>query len=154
MQHRHSDEFLCAACFDDIGIASFIEQHVESKTCSFCGAISKRRIAAPIAEVLDYIESCINGPYEDPANSMGYDSSEGGYLGTTYSIEELLTEVIGLELPRDTNNKLIDAICFGIDTEIWCESDPYGLSPQQQLSFSWESFCETIKYKRRFFFSR
>lgn len=152
MQHRHNDEFVCDRCINDIGIASFIEEHAESKACSFCGRRSSRPIAAPLHDVIEYMESCVNGPYEDPANSMAYESAEGGYQGETYSTEELLTEVIDLEFPNDQDGKLLYAISYGFETEIWCEADPYGMSPHEQLSFSWADFCKTIKHERRYFF--
>src|SRR4029077_16027840 len=34
----------------------------------------------------------------------------------------------------------------------WCKTDPYGMSPSEALSFSWDQFCKTIKYERRYFF--
>jgi HEPN/RES N-terminal domain 1 len=153
MQHRHRDEFVCDKCIDDIGIASFIKQNAESKTCSFCNRRSPRPIAAPLADVIEYIESCVSGPYEDPANSMAFESAEGGYQGTTYSTDELLSEVIELEFPNDHSGKLFEAICDGFETEIWCETDPYGMSPHQQLSFSWEEFCRTIRHNGGISFS-
>jgi hypothetical protein len=39
-----------------------------------------------------------------------------------------------------------------MDNELWCETDPYGMSHAQQLQFSWEKFCRIIKHEKRYFF--
>ena len=36
--------------------------------------------------------------------------------------------------------------------EIWCERNPYGNERDQSLVFSWNSFCDVVKHRRRFFF--
>jgi hypothetical protein len=146
-----SNDFVCAKCIDEEVIQSFIGDNAERKVCSFCGKRSNKSIAAPLKDVAEFIERGISGHYEDPANCLGHDSSEGGYQGTTFSTYELLAYEVGLDFPND-DGRLLQALCNAIETELWCETDPYGMSPEQRLSFSWESFCERIKYQRRYFF--
>jgi hypothetical protein len=146
------DEFVCAACIADPGIAGFIASTAKDDTCTFCGASSKEPIAAPLSSVIEYMERCIGGHYEDPANSLGHDSGEGGYQGETYSTDELLSGELGLDFPNDANNRLFDAIADGFENTLWCQTDPYGMNPIEQLSYSWNEFCKTIRHERRYFF--
>lgn len=55
------------------------------------------------------------------ANKLGFNSQEGGYIGTTFDTHELLFEIVGLDLPRDDNGKLAGALLefLQID-EAWC----------------------------------
>src|ERR1700722_13911319 len=152
MRPRSDDDFVCAGCIDDPGIGGFIASNAEGNTCSFCGATSRKPIGAPVRGVIESIERCVGGHDEDPANSLGHDSGEGGYQGETYSTDELLRDEIGLDFPNDTDNRLFDAIVEGIDNGLWCQTDPYGMTPTEQLSYSWDSFCQTIKHERRYFF--
>ena len=48
-----SSEFVCAECFGDKGLQTFVINHAEQKHCDFCGADSDEPIAAPIDEVFD-----------------------------------------------------------------------------------------------------
>ncbi len=144
--------FVCGECFQDKALKDFCESYAVSRECSFCNAKSNRPIAAPVIDVIEHINRCIHQHYDNPDNAgLAYESREGGYQGTTYDSWEVLEE-LGLDLPQDQDEELLTAIRTGLDSELWCETDPYGLSPEQQLWFSWERFCEVIKHKHRFFF--
>jgi hypothetical protein len=145
-------DYLCAACIYDDGIGAFISENAASETCSFCGAASDEPIAAPLSEVVDYMQQCISRHYDDPANWLSYDGAEGGYQGKTFSTDDLLVGSIGLELPTDSNGQLYRAISYGLKNYLWCENNPYSLNPIERLNFSWDHFCEVIKHMRRYFF--
>lgn len=154
MPYQSDPLFVCGACFDDDGLVDFCSGHAETTLCDFCGENSQGRIAAPLRDVIDHIDSCIRMHYDNPDNAgLAYESREGGYQGTTYDTSEVLNE-LGLDFPRDKNSRLREAIVDGIDNELWCEADPYALSRDQQLRFSWERFCDVVKHERRYFFSR
>jgi HEPN/RES N-terminal domain 1/RES domain len=149
--HIHDYErYVCPACVGDAALKAFIESEAENEECSFCGATSEEAIAAPLDELISYIQSCISKEYDDPANCMGYCSQEGGYLGETFNSHEILYE-IDLELPND-DGSLFSAISQGLSDQLWCRRNPYGMSRNETLSYSWETFCEIIKHQRRFFF--
>lgn len=151
MHHCH-DEFVCGQCFSDEGLQAFCTSHAEINTCDFCGATSADPIAAPLDEVLDHIRNCVFSVYDDPANAgLAYESAEGGYQGTTYSTDEVFDE-LGLDFPKDKGDRLRGIVEAAMDNELWCETNPYGMSHAQQLQFSWEKFCRIIKYERRYFF--
>jgi hypothetical protein len=87
--------------------------------------------------------------YDDPLNCMGID--DGEFIGETFGSHELLYS-IGPELPNDDDGKLFSAIARGLGDHLWCDSNPYGMSYNDELRYSWKEFCDTIKHRRRFFF--
>ena len=153
MASYSQDEFVCGACFNDDGLKEFVSAHAGENECSFCGAVSDEPIAAPIDEVIDYIGECIGRYYDDPANTLPYESAEGGYQGTTYTTEEVL-EAVELDFPNDHQSRLYDAVCSGLPNDLWSDAEPFALSRDEQLSFSWEEFCRVIKHERRYFFAQ
>ena len=151
--HRHS-EFICGECFSDEGLQEFCAHHAESNGCDFCGVAADEPIAARLDEVIDHIRSCVYAIYDDPANAgLPYESAEGGYQGPgpTYSTDEVFDE-LGLDFPKDKRDRLRNLVERGLDNELWCEADPYGMTHAQHLQFSWEKFCRVIKHERRYFF--
>ncbi len=49
IQASYPDKFVCSNCFDDDHLKAFIDDTVESRRCSYCGKVSRRKnIAAPI----------------------------------------------------------------------------------------------------------
>lgn len=151
MHTHHDSEFVCGECFSDEGLQEFCARHAESNECDFCGAAADEPIAAPLDEVIDHIRSCIYAMYDDPANCLGYDSAEGGYLGVTYSTDEVFL-ALELDFPKDKSDRLRDLVEGGLDNDLWCDADPYGMTHAEQLQFSWEKFCRVIKHERRYFF--
>lgn len=147
----HEDEFVCADCFDDEGLQAFVEGAATECKCSFCGAEDEEPIAAPVEEVADYINDCLYAEYDDAANCLPYDSSEGGYLGVTWNTWELLADEVELSLPND-DGSLFDAICSAVDDNAWCERNPFSLNNVQEAKYSWELFSRVVKHQRRFFF--
>jgi hypothetical protein len=143
---------VCDKCFDDDEIKAFIKSRLESKGCDFCGRRGRTRlIAAPLDDVVDFMIPAIEREYEMAGDALGWDSSEGGYLGPHWDSYDLLVDQIGLELPSDDGRLLgILVECFG--DQVWCERHPYALRRNEQLVGSWEDFCEFIKYRRRYFF--
>lgn len=146
------EDFVCGDCFNDDGLRRYCSDHAESTECDFCGATSRDPIASPLPDVIEHINRCIHQYFDDPANAgLAFETREGGWQGTTYDTYEVLDE-LGLDFPRDRNGALRRAIINGADTDLWCDAEPYGLSYDEQLRFSWEEFCRLIKHKRRYFF--
>jgi RES domain-containing protein len=85
-------------------------------------------------------------------DQLPYESAEGGYQGTTWNTDELLSDEVELFLPRDNGNRLFYAIVDELTDELWCDYDWLTLDHDVALRTSWERFCETVKHKRRFFF--
>jgi len=145
-------EYVCAECYGDHGLKSFCADYSESRECDFCGATGREAIAAPLDEVVAHINACIHRHFDDPANAgLPYETREGGWQGITYMTHEVFDE-LGLDFPKDDDDRLSNAVSDGVDTDLWCDAEPFMLSPDQQLQFSWENFCSVIKHKRRYFF--
>jgi hypothetical protein len=152
MSRYASTDYVCGKCFNDEGMQEFVADHAESDECDFCGAKAGEPIAALLDEVIDHIAACIGRHYDDPVNTLPFVSAEGGYQGATYSTDDVL-ETLGLEFPNDRDDSLHDAICDQLPTDLWSDAEPFALSPDERLQFSWEHFCRVIKYQRRYFFS-
>ena len=96
---EYEEDHVCAQCLDDPGLQDFIKGEVQAKTCTFCGTESDEPIAAPIVEVLLYIAECLDREYDVAENKLPYESAEGGYIGETWTTQEVLES--HLELPND-----------------------------------------------------
>ncbi|MEJ0018836.1 MAG: HEPN-associated N-terminal domain-containing protein [Acetobacteraceae bacterium] len=152
MQGKYNSDFVCAACFSDEAIQSFVECHAESTDCDFCGAVSEEPIAAPLPDVADFIFAGIGRLYDDPTNAgLTYETAEGGWQGETYTTYEIFDEV-DLDFPGSGGDRLREAIESASPTDLWCDAEPYRLNEDQRLQFSWDDFCRVIKHKRRYFF--
>jgi hypothetical protein len=146
---------VCAECFDDEGLRKFVTAHANATACSFCGATAKADIAAPLDDVVEHMRSCLARDYNDPDNAgMAYESREGGYQGKVWDADDFLMDELALELPNDKDQRLFDALCGGLGTQLWCTRHLYSLGPDEALAYSWETFCELVKHETRFFFSQ
>ncbi len=144
---------VCAGCFADEGLKAYVKAHADSQECSFCGGTSDDVIAAPLDQMVEHMQGCLSRDYSDPDNAgMVYETREGGYQGTVWDTEDFLLWEVGLELPRDDDNKLFEAICGGFGDGLWCSAHLYALGPDEALIYSWRTFCSLVKYQSRFFF--
>ena len=103
-------------------------------------------------EILLYITERFSSEYDTAENRLTYDSELGEYLGEVWTTRELLECHVEEDLRNDSAGILMEALCDGLEDRLWCRSQPYSLSDDEKLNFSWDSFCELIKYDRRYFF--
>ena len=106
--------------------------------------------AAPLADVIRYIEGCLWLDYDQPENVLFLDKeSETGFAGDVLDSQELLFDHLAV------GEELFDAILAGFDPDLWwCEADPAVFLPDRHLQVSWESFCSYVKHTSRFMFMR
>lgn len=150
--NSRDDEFFCAECFGDQGMKDFCIFHATKMVCDFCGAKGSEPIAAPLDELIEHINATIHRYYDDPANAgLPYESREGGWQGETWYTEEIFDE-LELDFPKDKGGLLRKAISFGLGNDLWSEAEPFALSRDQVLQFSWERFCRVAKHEQRYFF--
>lgn len=146
------EKFVCPDCVDDYAIKEFIHDNAEAHTCSYCGMTAEDETGEPIAadfdSVASFIRRLIRGSYEDPANSVGYGSAEGGYLLPTMDGWDLLLDV-GLD---GSNQGFLDDLQDGLSEHDWVKQDPYGSWEDEALQYSWERFAEQVKHEARFVF--
>jgi hypothetical protein len=146
-------EFVCANCFSDEALRDFVSGIATSRKCDFCGRTSSKKIAAPFDEVSERVAECIARYYDDPGSAgMSYVSAEGGYQGITYDTYEIF-ELMELDFPRKGGDALRDELASAMPTDLWSENEPYRLNDDDQLQYSWDSFCRLIKHKLRYFFT-
>ena len=145
------DSLVCAKCFADSGVHEFIEDNEIEAQCSFCNSKLGDAPVALLEEVVDHIRTCLYEEYDDAAGQLAYD--EGEYIGAHWDTKELLLDVIGLDLPRDRDEKLLAELVGRLEDITWCEKDAYGLDDRDRTRFSWALFCEVVMHRRRFFFS-
>jgi hypothetical protein len=150
----HEDEYVCAACITDPGLQGCIETEADATTCSFCSAKSDEPVAAPLLAILFHIKESLEREYDDAENKLSYDGREGGYFGEIWTTEELLWEYLADDLPNDDDGSLMTALCDGLGDRTWCRKQPYSLTADEKLNYSWEHFCDVIKHQQRFFFLR
>jgi hypothetical protein len=146
-------KFVCPKCVSDDALRDFVSGIATSKKCDFCGRTSSKKIAAPFEEVSERIAECIARYYDDPGNAgMSYVSADGGYQGITYDTYEIF-EFMELDFPRKGGDALRDQLASAMPTDLWSEKSPYRLNDNDQLQYSWDSFCRLIKHKLRYFFT-
>jgi hypothetical protein len=101
-----------------------------------------------LRELLSHIRGRIECDYEDPANSVGYDSGEGGYQLSTMDSYEVLDEVgLGWDLKNDA---LRDALAQGMGDCAWVHRSPYSLTEEDARRTGWEEFASLVKHRVRY----
>ena len=147
------DDFVCVNCFEDPGLVSFIRKKAVAQECSFCLSQDRVPIAAAIDDVSEYFLKCLNREYDLAGNILGWIGSEGGWFGTYWYAEELASDVIELEFPRENQDKLLPLLFGEFFDQDWCEANGYGLNDQELAKYSWDHFSEVVKNDsdRRFF---
>lgn len=145
------EKFVCKNHFTDETIIDFIEENSIDGICDYCKLRYQDGKVIPLELLVGFINSGIRYFYGEPGDEgVGYDSSEGGWLGTEiYDSYELLQDEIGLEI--DEHSLFLDIHdCFS-DYQ-WCQIDPYALPENQEMNYDWERFCRLVKHKIRYSF--
>src|SRR5688500_7254054 len=72
----YTDKCVCTACVDDYALEKAIRaDETAESVCDFCG----RCPAAPLDSLLGIFVNGLGNEYEDAAEGVSYDSSEGGW---------------------------------------------------------------------------
>ncbi|MEL7738583.1 HEPN-associated N-terminal domain-containing protein [Citromicrobium bathyomarinum] len=149
--HLHQgNQRVCSSCFEDPDLREFIRSANVYSECDFCGA--RRAKTEALEEVVALISGRVDQFFGRAVDQLPYESAEGGYQDSNWDTYDLLTDYIGLELPRDRNDALLHAIADGLGDEAWCAYDWTQLEYDESLSFSWRQFSEIVMHRRRFFF--
>ena len=142
-------EYCCPECFSDEAIQEFIRSTGSLANCDFCG--SKNIDCAYVEDVGGFILKGVEKKYEDPANSVFHDSSEGGYDIEADFLEDILTwqEEIFSEHLNDPH-PLFEAL-ISSDGTMYVRKDPYGpRSGGEDDIEAWEQFKKLVKGSHRF----
>lgn len=154
LRTRYRNARICAACVEEPDLEAYIRDADGDPGCAFC-----ERDDAPTCDFLDFmghIHECIEGEYEWAANCLPWESAGGGWLwGPVWDTYELVTDELGIGLPRDENRSLLEGMidCLGGNQE-WCVSNPYSEDPLDVLRTGWKRFCTVVQHHTRFFLDR
>lgn len=149
---RYRNDRICEKCIEEDDLQEYIASANGEPGCDFCGREDAR--TCDFGDFMDHVEECVRGKYDQAVNWLSYVTREGGYVGETWDTYDLLTDTLGIGLPRDHNGDLLRAMIDCIGDEPWCVIDPYGNDPLSALRGGWTNFCDVIKHHTRFFLDR
>ncbi|WP_026768480.1 HEPN-associated N-terminal domain-containing protein [Asinibacterium sp. OR53] len=142
------DTFVCSSHIHESAIINFIKRNSKKGNCSYC---KRSKNVIPFERLMFFMMEGIMNFYEDAAEFMSYDSSEGGYLGETYTQWELINDEIALEIDNyQLNEDIIDCI----DDRAWSEPNRYYDSDSEILVYHCDYFKDVTKHKSRYLFGR
>jgi len=142
------ETYVCSKHINDYAITDFIKNNSHKGICTYCDRVKN---VIPFGELMFFMMEGIMHFYEDAAEFMSYDSSEGGYQGDTYNQWELINDLIGLEVDNyQLNEDIIDCI----DDRAWSEPNAYYDSSSDILVYHWDYFKEVTKHKSRYLFGQ
>jgi len=98
--------------------------------------------------VLSFIAQGLHREFEDPANNVGYESAEGGYLLPPIESSDLF-EDLGLS---ESEESFFEDLCCAFAWKEWVKTDPYGLAQDEELIAVWERFSAQVRHETRFVF--
>jgi len=143
-------EYVCNNCVKEPDIQAFIRENAEFNNCDYCNRVSKENlISVDIEELADFIVEGFSTELEDPAEHIPFESREGGYQTPLKSTYDLLIEEAGVEIDA----LLVDLVQI-IDLQYWADKNWTSIPESDQLFYSWEYFCDIVKYTARYIFYR
>jgi hypothetical protein len=139
---------VCPRCIEETSLARFIEANACDNECTYCGRSGKQPHAVPLDGLLAHMRERLSIEYEDPDNSVGYDSEEGGYQLETMDGYDLLDEFgLGWDLG---NEQLRDDLAEEFSDHEWVHIYPYSLTEESKRSLSWSGFVDIVKHRVRY----
>ena len=82
---------------------------------------------------------------------MGWDSSEGGWLGAKVYDKYDVIDFYAHELDIESTD-LIDDIIENIIEDEWCLIHPYSERDNELYLSDWNDFCKKVKHEMRYMF--
>lgn len=146
---EYDDLLVCPECIGDPDLQQFVRENATSDHCDFCETDECPSVS--ILDLVNEIKACLKNEYGRAIEELPYATAEGGYIGTTWNVDELLFDDL-LELPRDEDGKLREAILGAIGDDVRCDAFAFHVNPNEQLTTSWSRFKALVRDRRRFFF--
>jgi hypothetical protein len=146
-----SERSICYDCLSDSDLSDLVRVSAGQQDCSFCGRHEQTDVAVDFDWLMEKIRDVVNQYFSTADDEcIPYDREEDKYIFATYDTYEVL-ENLGLPSENSTVN---DAIIDSLGQEIWCDRNPGRLDGAELYKSSWERFCEIVKHKARYFFSK
>ena len=140
------DTHVCSKHIEDYAIKNFIKSKGSKGNCSYC---SDFRSIVTLKELMEFLMKGINKHFEDAAEYMSYDSSEGGYLGKTIDKYDLINDLLDINdynLQEDITEAVSDSIT-------WSDPSQFYSDERDLLEAQWDLFKKVVKHKSRYLFS-
>lgn len=102
----------------------------------------------------EFLRDRLAQEYGQAVDQLPFESAEGGYQGWHADAYDMIFDEGVIELARHSD-ELLEDLVQAIDSDaIFCDYDWLSLDDDDVLSFSWSSFCKTVKHHRHFFFQK
>ena len=152
-RNEFKELWICSKCVKESELEQFISYVNGAPECSFCNGND-----APTCEFIkfaDYVKKCLSTEYDLAVDNLGWDKGEGGWqFAKTWDTHGLIIDELGIEFSRDGNRSVLQALLNVLGNHDWCVTNPYGVSPLDELRVGWERFCNLIQHETRFFLDR
>lgn len=139
-------KYICGSCIDEEYLNDYVEQFGEINKCYYCNTIKK---VCQLETIIEIIEEGIEFIYDDPVNGLGF--IDGEYVKGSVEFYDdtfdLLTDALGLG-----GSKAFQDIIHSLPQNSWCKKEFYTFDSAQERIYTWDYFCDQIKYKTRYFF--
>ena len=153
LREKYSYTRICTECVEEPDLRDYIASADGEPGCSFCNEDDAPTCA--FLEFMDHVRACIKGEYDSAANWLPWESKEGGWqAGRVWDTWDLIADELEIGFPREGGSELIGAMADLLGHDDWCEIDPFGEGPLENLRLKWQEFCELIKHHTRFFVAR
>lgn len=140
---------VCHDCIGNKHLKKYINEQKNRHLCDYCG---KNKHSVLLSALVEEILDCLFLEYENAADVLGYDSQEGGYLGSTFDNYDLINHEFYEELDIQ-NQVIVDDIIEemnSVEDITWCKKNFYRGS---QFTFDkslWNKFSNLVKYEVRY----
>ena len=146
-------EYVCASCIGESALKKYIEMNADETYCDYCEESHGNARSISIDDLIEYMRKCVSQEYDNPANWLYYETSEGVYhLDVTFDAYDLILEELGIKFPNHKNDALLQRVVKGFDQQEWCKNDPFSPSTLQVAQFSWDKFSRIVKHENRYYF--
>ena len=139
---------VCSRCINERSLAKYVEENASENECNYCGEEWEWPGAMDLDELLTHMRERIEMEYEDAANSVGYETREGGYLLPTMDAYELLLEACPDWDPR--SERLRDDLAAEFKDTLWVHKNPYSPTEEEVWIWSWREFVRLVKHRVRY----
>ncbi|GCD60012.1 RES domain-containing protein [Acetobacter pasteurianus NBRC 3280] len=151
--NTNNDLYICSGCLGDEHIKKFITYRNSNKKCNYCGLSLDP--SAKQSEIFGFIAEHVNKSFTC-SDYVGFyyvaNAPENApFPHGRYTSPYLLKNILKLELPRDSDGKLLRAICdIPLENKKWASLDFGKVTLDKELDLYWWMFCNITKYNRRF----
>ena len=153
LREEYSDTRICRECVEEPDLRDYIAAADGEPGCSFCNEDDAPTCA--FLEFMAHVRACIDGEYDSAANWLPWEGREGGWqAGRVWDTWDLIVDELEIGFAREGSDGLVSAMADFLGHDDWCEVDPFGEGPLDNLRLRWRQFCELIKHRSRFFLDR